>query len=53
MRPTDVTVSKIDCLGVTSTSIGRGRPKKTWIEHLENDLNELNFIDKSSLDCTK
>lgn len=38
---------------VTSTSRGRGKPKKTWIEKVKKELKVPNLTDKIALDRTE
>lgn len=40
-RPIDAIMRKINCLEVTGTSWGRGRPNKNWIGNIKNDLKAL------------
>lgn len=44
-RSADATVRKNDSLEVMGTPMGRGGPKKTWIQIVRNDLKALNLID--------
>lgn len=44
-RPIVAIVKRIDCLKVIGTSSERGRPKKTWLETVNNDLKAFNGKD--------
>lgn len=44
-------MKKIDCLKFTRTSRGRGRPKNTWIEPVQNDP-KAELIDNIALKQT-
>lgn len=41
-RHVDATIIRIDCLEVMVTSREKGRPKKSWLATLRNDLKALN-----------
>lgn len=45
-RSTDAALRKIYSLEITGISRWKGRPKKTWIEKVRNNLKALNCTDK-------
>ncbi|KAI0494701.1 hypothetical protein KFK09_024844 [Dendrobium nobile] len=44
-RPFDHPVRKVDVLDLVYAKKGRGRPKKTWLENIRNDLSLLDLND--------
>lgn len=52
-KPINVTPRRIDSLEVIGISIGRRRPKRTWIETVRYDLKTPNITDNIASNLTE
>ncbi|KAH0462579.1 hypothetical protein IEQ34_010154 [Dendrobium chrysotoxum] len=52
-RPPDDPVRKVEVLDLTYVKKGRGRPKKTWLENIRNDLSLLDLNENLTFNRTQ
>ena len=52
-RPSDDPVRRVEVLDLTYVKKGRGRPKKTWLENIRNDLSLLDLNENLTFNRTQ
>ncbi|PKU77736.1 hypothetical protein MA16_Dca005568 [Dendrobium catenatum] len=52
-RPCDDPVRRVEVLDLTYVKKGRGRPKKTWLENIRNDLSLLDLNENLTFNRTQ
>jgi len=51
--PSDDPVRRVEVLDLTYVKKGRGRPKKTWLENIRNDLSLLDLNENLTFNRTQ